>query len=210
MASTLRVMRGALTCVGPVPAGWGPVPFCEFQRAKMQAWAPSWLRAEPVRDCPIAVVCPGVSIPGHTRSACPSRPMLPGFQRRLSRPQARRCSKRSLACRHLCQFVTVSRGQSRGPMRQRKAEAALHLSPRTPALLPRRPSSSPPRAGILHPILEVVHIEVDDGRGVERQHLADDEAADDGDAQRTADLGADSACRAPAEARRAWPPRWSS
>ena len=42
----------------------------------------------------------------------------------------------------------------------------------------------------LNPGLQAIHVDVDDGRGEEREHLAEDEAADDGDAQRTAQLGA--------------------
>jgi hypothetical protein len=46
-------------------------------------------------------------------------------------------------------------------------------------------------ADALEPGLKAVHVDVDDGRGEEREHLADDEAADDGDAERAAELGAD-------------------
>jgi hypothetical protein len=46
-------------------------------------------------------------------------------------------------------------------------------------------------ADALEPGLEAVHIDVDDGRGEEREHLADDEAADDGDAEGATKLGAD-------------------
>ena len=35
-----------------------------------------------------------------------------------------------------------------------------------------------------------VHIEIDDGRGVEGEHLAEDQAADDGDAEGFAEFGA--------------------
>src|ERR1039457_6718314 len=43
-----------------------------------------------------------------------------------------------------------------------------------------------------HPILEVVHIEIDHGGRVQGQRLADDESADDGDAERSANLGTNS------------------
>ena len=57
---------------------------------------------------------------------------------------------------------------------------------------------------------DAVEDEVDDRRGEERQHLGDDEAADDGDAERTAELGAGAGAegeRQAAEQRGAW---WSS
>ena len=40
------------------------------------------------------------------------------------------------------------------------------------------------------PEAEAVEIEIDDRRGEEREHLADDQAADDGDAERAAQFGA--------------------
>src|ERR1019366_9400063 len=40
------------------------------------------------------------------------------------------------------------------------------------------------------PFAEAVHIEVDDGRRIERQRLADDQPTDDGDAERTAHFAA--------------------
>src|SRR5260370_22473761 len=43
----------------------------------------------------------------------------------------------------------------------------------------------------LDPRLKPVEINVDDGRGEEREHLAENQSADDGDAQWTAQLGAD-------------------
>ena len=49
----------------------------------------------------------------------------------------------------------------------------------------------PVLADALEPRLEAVHVDVDDGRGEEREHLADDEATDDGDAEGAAKLGAD-------------------
>ena len=45
---------------------------------------------------------------------------------------------------------------------------------------------------------ELVEEDVDDRRGVERQHLAEQQAADHGDAERPAQLRADAACPAPA------------
>src|SRR5436305_15061761 len=62
------------------------------------------------------------------------------------------------------------------------------ISPRFPnsRLRPRRLSAlGPPLAAHpLPPELQAVEVEVDDGRRVERQRLADEEAADDGAAQR--------------------------
>src|SRR5271168_2406599 len=46
-------------------------------------------------------------------------------------------------------------------------------------------------AEALPPEARPVEEQVDDGSGVERHHLADDEAADDGDPQGPAQLGAD-------------------
>src|SRR5260370_40858044 len=42
------------------------------------------------------------------------------------------------------------------------------------------------------PGLQAVHVNINDRRGEKRQHLAEDEPADDSDAQRTAQLGANS------------------
>jgi hypothetical protein len=39
--------------------------------------------------------------------------------------------------------------------------------------------------------LKAIHVDVNNGRGEEREHLAEDEAADDGDAQRAAQLRPD-------------------
>src|SRR5277367_1522369 len=50
-------------------------------------------------------------------------------------------------------------------------------------------------AKALKPGLQAVHIDVNDRRGEEREHLADDKAADDGDTERLAEFRAD----APAE-----------
>ena len=47
---------------------------------------------------------------------------------------------------------------------------------------------------------EPLHVEVDDRRGVERQQLRDEQAADDGDAERPAQLRRRCPCRAPAAA----------
>lgn len=43
----------------------------------------------------------------------------------------------------------------------------------------------------LEPGLQTIHINVNNGRGEESEHLADDETADDGDAERTAKFGTD-------------------
>src|SRR5208283_5736500 len=51
--------------------------------------------------------------------------------------------------------------------------------------------SAAPREMLDHPVLEVVHIEIDHGRGIQRQRLANNESADDGNAERAADLRAD-------------------
>src|ERR1700682_4221269 len=45
-------------------------------------------------------------------------------------------------------------------------------------------------APTLNPGLQAIHIDVDDRRCEESEHLAEDEAADDGDAERAAQLGA--------------------
>ena len=45
-------------------------------------------------------------------------------------------------------------------------------------------------ARALEPGLQTIHVDVDDGRGEKRKKLTENEAADDGDAQRTAKLGA--------------------
>ena len=45
-------------------------------------------------------------------------------------------------------------------------------------------------ARALEPGLQTIHVDVDDGRGEKRKKLAENEAADDGDAQRTAKFGA--------------------
>ena len=45
-------------------------------------------------------------------------------------------------------------------------------------------------AGALEPSLQAVHVNVDDRRGEESEHLADDEAADDSDAQGAPEFGA--------------------
>src|SRR5262245_3715878 len=42
----------------------------------------------------------------------------------------------------------------------------------------------------LEPKAEAIEVEIDDRRGVEGEHLAHDEAAHDGDAERTAEFGA--------------------
>lgn len=43
----------------------------------------------------------------------------------------------------------------------------------------------------LKPCLQAIHVDVNDWRGEESEHLADDEAANNGDAQRAAKFGAD-------------------
>src|SRR5260370_38665487 len=45
------------------------------------------------------------------------------------------------------------------------------------------------------PGLQAVHGNINDGRGEKREHLAEDEAANDGDAQRWAQFGANSPAR---------------
>ena len=45
-------------------------------------------------------------------------------------------------------------------------------------------------ARALDPGLQAIHVDVNDGRGEEREHLAEDEAAYDGDAEGTAEFGA--------------------
>ena len=48
-------------------------------------------------------------------------------------------------------------------------------------------------ARAVNPGLQAVHVEIDDGSGEEREHLADDEATDDGDAEWLAKFGAGAA-----------------
>src|SRR5438477_424760 len=81
--------------------------------------------------------------------------------------------------------------------------ARLRVSSAIERVLPPRASASragargrDPRpegadAGAREPQPEAVEIEVDDGRRVERQQLAHEEAADDRDAERPAELRAD-------------------
>lgn len=45
-------------------------------------------------------------------------------------------------------------------------------------------------ANALQPGLQAIHVDVNDWRGEESKHLADDEAPDDGDAKRTAEFRA--------------------
>src|SRR5260370_40293982 len=45
------------------------------------------------------------------------------------------------------------------------------------------------------PGLQAVHVNINDRRGEKREHLAEDEAANDGDAQRLAKFGANSAAQ---------------
>src|SRR5260370_36976363 len=52
-----------------------------------------------------------------------------------------------------------------------------------------RSGSGTASARALEPGLQTIHIDVDDGRGEKRKELTENEAADDGDAQRTAKLG---------------------
>ena len=65
-----------------------------------------------------------------------------------------------------------------------------------------------PSSGAPQP--QAIEIQVHDRRRVERQHLADDQAADDGDAERLAQLRAFTRCPASAAAPRAAPPSSSS
>ena len=60
------------------------------------------------------------------------------------------------------------------------------------------------------PKTQSIQIQVDDGRGVERQHLAEDQAADDRDAQRLPQLRRPRPCRSSAASRPASPPSSSS
>ena len=55
-----------------------------------------------------------------------------------------------------------------------------------------------------------VEAEVDDRRGVEGEHLAEDQAADDGDAEGAAQLGAHARAEGQGQGARAGPPWWSS
>ena len=43
----------------------------------------------------------------------------------------------------------------------------------------------------MNPKLQAIHVDINDGRSEEREHLAEDEPADDGDAQWAAEFGAD-------------------
>ena len=60
---------------------------------------------------------------------------------------------------------------------------------------PRGPAPPP-----VHPEPEAVQVKVDHRGGVQRQHLAEDQPADDGDAQRPAQLGARRRCPGPGAA----------
>ena len=57
---------------------------------------------------------------------------------------------------------------------------------------------------------QFVEVQVDHGRGVQRQQLADDQAADDGDAQRLAQFGAVAVPERQRQAAKAAPRGWSS
>ena len=59
-------------------------------------------------------------------------------------------------------------------------------------------------------LADAIEEDVDDRRGVEREHLAEQQSADHGDAQRTAQLRAHAVCPRPAECPPAARPWWSS
>ena len=63
----------------------------------------------------------------------------------------------------------------------------------------------PAAAELPEPQAEAIEVEIDHRRRVERQHLAHDQAADDGDAERPAQLAAVAEARSPAAARRTSP-----
>ena len=119
---------------------------------------------------------------------------------------ARQRRDRQLANRPRCPASSIAAARSEVAIGRRMKGSEMFIQATAAregsALAPAQPCANQPPSR--------VHVEINDRRRVERQHLRDEQAADDGDAERAAQLGAGARCRAPAAARRAARPSWSS